>query len=88
MLYSLKNFHNKYPYKPGMYRAELYRALFAHSKRQVFDAVIDELCENKLVKCNNEYVLLESFSIPKDKTFNKVQEVLLSTLRNAKFNFE
>lgn len=60
---------------------------FKNTKRLIFDAVIEQLIDNKIIKCDNEFVCDYNFEILKDDAYKKIEKIIIDQLDSAKFNF-
>ena len=83
----IKKFHKDNPYKSGVAKSLLKTKLFNPIKQNVFDQIIYKyMCNNKIKKYK-EFLSLTDFEINKDKTFLKVEKILINTYKKANFDF-
>lgn len=83
----LRQYHASYPYRCGMKKAEVYNMFFKKIKLNVFDRYVEMLAEEAAVKQQDEFLTLPDFEIPKDDTYQKTADIILSTFKKAGYDF-
>lgn len=84
---ALEGYEKKYPYRYGMKKAEVQMTYFSKMKPNVFDRVVDHMSERGWMKRVDEFLCTPDFSILKDKTYEKAEELFLSSFEHARFDF-
>lgn len=87
ILGTLAEYHKKYPYRPGMKKAEIHMTFFKKIKQNVFDLYIDMLAEQETVRRHQEYLSLPTFEIQKDATYQKAEKIICDTFQQAAYDF-
>lgn len=83
----LAEYHKKYPYRPGMKKAEIHMTFFKKIKQNVFDLYIDMLAEQETVRRHQEFLSLPTFEIQKDATYQKAEKIICDTFQQAAYDF-
>ncbi|MBS5129372.1 MAG: selenocysteine-specific translation elongation factor [Lachnospiraceae bacterium] len=87
ILGTLAEYHKKYPYRPGMKKAEIHMTFFKKIKQNVFDLYIDMLAEQETVRRHQEFLSLPTFEIQKDETYRKAEKIICDTFQQAAYDF-
>ena len=87
ILGTLTEYHKKYPYRPGMKKAEIHMTFFKKIKQNVFDLYIDMLVEQETVRRHQEFLSLPTFEIQKDATYQKAEKIICDTFQQAAYDF-
>lgn len=87
ILGTLTEYHKKYPYRPGMKKAEIHMTFFKKIKQNVFDLYIDMLAEQETVRRHQEFLSLPTFEIQKDATYQKAEKIICDTFQQAAYDF-
>lgn len=87
ILGTLAEYHKKYPYRPGMKKAEIHMTFFKKIKQNVFDLYIDMLAEQEIVRRHQEFLSLPTFEIQKDATYQKAEKIICDTFQQAAYDF-
>ena len=87
ILGTLAEYHKKYPYRPGMKKAEIHMTFFKKIKQNVFDLYIDMLAEQETVRRHQEFLSLPTFEIQKDATYQKAEKIICDTFQKAAYDF-
>ncbi len=85
--HDLALFHQKYPYRYGMKKAEIHSAYMKQIKSNVFDAYIDFLVETGALGRSGDYIFLADFEIREDALYKEIEKILLDSMRRAGFDF-
>ena len=80
---ALKDYHEAYPYRYGIKKAELHNTFMKKVKLNVFDECMRLFTEKGVFRVKDEYVSLADFEIRHDETFNAIDELLNDTLEKA-----
>lgn len=84
---TLRAYHEKYPYRYGMKKAEVHMTYMKKVKLNVFDLYMDMLTDEQVLKRHQEYLQLPEFEVSKDAVYDKVKRTLEKTFQNAQFDF-
>ena len=87
ILGTLTEYHKKYPYRPGMKKAEIHMTFFKKIKQNVFDLYIDMLAEQETVRRHQDFLSLPTFEIQKDETYQKAEKIICDTFQQAAYDF-
>lgn len=87
LLEALREYHQRYPYRYGVKKAEFQMTYAKKIKQNVFTQYIENLVEQGTIKRHNEYLQMPEFEIPKDKKYNEIAEILKHTFATAKYDF-
>ena len=83
----LRAYHEKYPYRYGMRKAEVHMTYMKKVKLNVFDMYMEMLeAENAVVRYQ-EFLQLPEFEVAKDATFEKVKKTAEKAFQKAQFDF-
>lgn len=83
----LKKFYEKYPYRAGIKKAEIYSTYMKKVKMNVFEECINKLISENLIEVRNEYVCLPGYEINKDETYLSIEKLLTDTFETAGYAF-
>ncbi len=83
----LRAYHEKYPYRYGMKKAEVHMTYMKKVKLNVFDLYMDMLSEEQVLRRYQEYLQLPTFEVSRDAIYNKVKTTLEKTFQKAQFDF-
>lgn len=83
----LHAYEQKYPYRYGMKKAEIYTACFPKIKPVVFDKIIEKMERENILIRQNEWLSRSNWTILKDECFKEVSERYQSALKLAKYDF-
>ena len=87
ILKAIRNYHEKYPYRYGLKKAEIYTSFMKKVKTNVFDAYIEMLCSSGKLKRTGDYVSTPDYEVVRDEKYLKIENILLGTLEKAGFDF-
>lgn len=83
----LRAYEQKYPYRYGMKKAEIYTVCFQKIKPVVFDKIIEKLESENILSRQNEWLSRSGWMILKDTRFEKVSECYRRAMKEAKYDF-
>ncbi len=83
----LKKYHENYPYRYGIKKAEVQSKYYKKIKINAFDMALDQLCEKEVINRYNEFLQLKEFQVERDEMFMQVKEALEMELSQAKYDF-
>lgn len=83
----LKEFHETYRYRRGMFKSELHNRLLPSAKQAVFDQLLVHWEEEGKIKMELECVNMADFCLYKDRNYQKMEKWITKNLREAGFNF-
>lgn len=84
---AIRAYHEKYPYRYGMKKAEVHMTYMKKIKLNVFDSYIDLLEQEQVLARYQEYLKLPEFEVRKDDVYDKVRKTLEKTFQKAQFDF-
>lgn len=84
---SLKNYHEKYPYRYGMKKAEIHMTYLKKVKPNVFDAYVNQMVEENVFGRKDEYLQLPGYEVLKDEVYQKTEKLLKDTYEKAGYDF-
>lgn len=84
---ALRVYEEKYPYRYGMKKAEVQMTYFQKLKPNVFDKLVELWQEEGVIKRVEEFLCTPEFEVRKDKTYEKVADILHKALAGAKYDF-
>ncbi len=87
LLEAIGKYHEKYPYRLGIQKAEIHTTYLKKIKKNVFDMYMEMLLEEGVLRRDQEFLCLPDFAVPKDAVYEKVYHIVQKELRNAKFDF-
>ncbi len=80
-------YHEKYPYRYGMKKAEVHMTYMKKVKLNVFDSYVDLLEEEQVLSRYQEYLKLPEFEVRKDDAYDKVRKTVEKVFQKAQFDF-
>lgn len=83
----LKDYHEKFPYRYGMQKAEIHMKFLKKVKPNVFDLYVENLVQEGVLKRHNEFLSMPQYEILKDALYQKTEKALLSTFEKAGLDF-
>lgn len=83
----LREFHEKYRYRRGMYKSELHNKLLPDAKQAIFDQLLQHWVEEEKIKVEQEYVNMANFRLFKDRYYQKAEKWIMRNLKEAGYNF-
>ena len=87
ILKAIRNYHEKYPYRYGLKKAEIYTSFMKKVKTNVFDAYIEMLCSSGKLKRTGDYVSTPDYEVVRDEKYLKIENILLGAFEKAGFDF-
>ena len=88
ILGTLAEYHKKYPYRPGMKKAEIHMTYMKKVKLNVFDLYVEMLSEEGALKRHQEFLQLPEFEVRKDAVYEKVLKTVQKQFEKAQFDFQ
>jgi len=83
----LTAYHEKYPYRYGMKKAEIHMTYARKIKPNLFDLYMEQLDQNGIIKRRNEYLQTPDFTVRRDEVFEKVSGKILKAYKDAGYDF-
>lgn len=83
----LRTYHEKYPYRYGMKKAEVHMTYMKKVKLNVFDMYMELLEQEEAVMRYQEYLQLPEFEVARDATYEKVKKTAEKAFQKAQFDF-
>ena len=83
----VRAYHEKYPYRYGMKKAEVHMTYMKKVKLNVFDSYVDLLAEEQVLSRYQEYLKLPEFEARKDDVYDKVRKTVEKVFQKAQFDF-
>ncbi|MCI8667789.1 MAG: selenocysteine-specific translation elongation factor [Dorea sp.] len=83
----LGDYEERFPYRYGIKKAEVWAAHFQKIKANVFDKILELLIEEGCLKRVEEFLCTTDYEVRKDDTYDKVSGILLDTFKKAKYDF-
>ncbi|MEF9916689.1 MAG: selenocysteine-specific translation elongation factor [Lachnospiraceae bacterium] len=87
LLEELRKFHQQYPYRYGMKKAEIHMKFMKKIKLNVFDLYVEDLIAQDVIGRHNEYLHLPEFHILEDEIYVKTTKIMLSAFEQAQYDF-
>ena len=87
ILEATRMYHEKYPYRYGMKKAEVHMTYLKKVKLNVFDLYMDMLEEETVLKRYQEYLHLPEFEVSRDAIYEKVKRTAEKAFQKAQFDF-
>ena len=84
---AIRAYHEKYPYRYGMKKAEVHMTYMKKVKRNVFDSYVDLLEVEQVLSRYQEYLKLTEFEVRKDDVYDKVRKTVEKVFQKAQFDF-
>lgn len=85
---ALCGYHEKYPYRYGMKKAEIHMAYMKKVKLNVFDLYVEMLSEEGALKRHQEFLQLPEFEVRKDAVYEKVLKTVQKQFEKVQFDFQ
>ena len=85
---ALCGYHEKYPYRYGMKKAETHMTYMKKVKLNVFDLYVEMLSEEGALKRHQEFLQLPEFEVRKDSVYEKVLKTVQKQFEKAQFDFQ
>jgi len=84
---SNSDFHKKHPHLPGLNHQELFTGSgYSWVQPDIFDAAIKKLLNSKILKLDQNYYSLNSFSIQVSRDIDVAQNEILKLFRESKYS--
>ncbi len=83
----LREYHEKYPYRYGMKKAEVHMTYMKKVKLNVFDMYMEMLEQQEAIVRYQEYLQLPEFEVAKDAVYEKVKKTAEKAFEKAQFDF-
>lgn len=83
----LGDYEERFPYRYGIKKAEVWAAHVQKIKANVFDKILELLIEEGCLKRVEEFLCTTDYEVRKDDTYDKVSGILLDTFKKAKYDF-
>lgn len=84
---AIRAYHEAYPYRYGMKKAEVHVTYMKKVKLNVFDMYMDLLEQEQVISRYQEYLKLPEFEVKKDDIYEKVRKTAENTFQKAQFDF-
>ena len=85
---ALCGYHETYPYRYGMKKAEIHMTYMKKVKLNVFDLYVEMLSEEGALKRHQEFLQLPEFEVRKDAVYEKVLKTVQKQFEKAQFDFQ
>lgn len=85
---ALCGYHEKYPCRYGMKKAEIHMTYMKKVKLNVFDLYVEMLSEEGALKRHQEFLQLPEFEVRKDAVYEKVLKTVQKQFEKAQFDFQ
>lgn len=85
---ALCDYHETYPYRYGMKKAEIHMTYMKKVKLNVFDLYVEMLSEEGTLKRHQEFLQLPEFEVRKDAVYEKVLKTVQKQFEKAQFDFQ
>lgn len=85
---ALRGYHQTYPYRYGMKKAEIHMTYMKKVKLNVFDLYVEMLSEEGALKRHQEFLQLPEFEVRKDAVYEKVLKTVQKQFEKAQFDFQ
>lgn len=83
----IRAYHEKYPYRYGMKKAEVHMTYMKKVKLNVFDMYMELLEQEQVLSRYQEYLQLPDFEVRKDNVYEKVRKIAENAFQKAQFDF-
>ena len=84
---AIRTYHEAYPYRYGMKKAEVHMTYMKKVKLNVFDMYMDLLEQEQVISRYQEYLQFPEFEVKKDDIYEKVRKTAENTFLKAQFDF-
>lgn len=85
---ALCGYHEKYPHRYGMKKAEIHMTYMKKVKLNVFDLYVEMLSEEGALKRHQEFLQLPEFEVRKDAVYEKVLKTVQKQFEKVQFDFQ
>lgn len=85
ILTELTKLHQKYPYRQGVKKANLQSLVLSKMKTNLFEAYLDLLIKEEVIKIEGDFVSEFNFKIEKDETYTAIEKLLDKTFTKARY---
>lgn len=85
---ALCDYHETYPYRYGMKKAEIHMTYMKKVKLNVFDLYVEMLSEEGALKRHQEFLQLPEFEVRKDAVYEKVLKTVQKQFEKVQFDFQ
>lgn len=85
---ALCDYHETYPYRYGMKKAEIHMTYMKKVKLNVFDLYVEMLSEEGALKRHQEFLQLPEFEVRKDSVYEKVLKTVQKQFEKVQFDFQ
>lgn len=85
ILKELETLHKKYPYRLGIKKAQLQSLVLPKIKSNLFEAYLDLLIRENIIKLNGDFVSEFDFVISKDDRYKAIEKLLIDTFSKARY---
>lgn len=85
ILKELETLHKKYPYRLGIKKAQLQSLVLPKIKSNLFEAYLDLLIRENIIKLNGDFVSEIDFVISKDDRYKAIEKLLIDTFSKARY---
>lgn len=83
----LAKYHERYPYRYGMKKAEVHMTYMKKVKLNVFDLYMEMLSEEGVLRRHQEFLQLPEFTVQKDAIYDTVLKTVQKEFEKAQFDF-
>lgn len=83
----LAKYHERYPYRYGMKKAEVHMTYMKKVKLNVFDLYMEMLSEEGVLRRQQEFLQLPEFTVRKDAVYDTVLKTVQKEFEKAQFDF-
>lgn len=83
----LAKYHERYPYRYGMKKAEVHMTYMKKVKLNVFDLYMEMLSEEGVLRRHQEFLQLPEFTVQKDAVYDTVLKTVQKEFEKAQFDF-
>lgn len=87
LVQTMEKYHETYPYRYGMKKAEVHMTYMKKVKLNVFDLYMEMLSEEGVLKRYQEFLHLPEFEVRKDAVYDHVLKTVQREFEKAQFDF-
>ncbi len=87
LLQTIEKYHETYPYRYGMKKAEVHMTYMKKVKLNIFDLYMEMLSEEGVLKRYQEFLHLPKFEVRKDGVYDHVLKTIQREFEKAQFDF-
>lgn len=84
---TLGKYHERYPYRYGMKKAEVHMTYMKKVKLNVFDLYMEMLSQEGVLRRQQEFLQLPEFAVRKDELYANVLKIVQKEFEKAQFDF-